>query len=84
MKERSLDNVASLATRDEGTSHACAEPLSADLLDALRSCLPVLPVLVTQLQEMAQQVEQAVVAVCGNFQGNGSASPQGGFPGSRW
>ena len=29
----------------------------------------MLPVLATQLQEVAQQVEQAVVGVCGNFQG---------------
>ena len=44
------------------------EPSATDLLDTLRSCLPVLPVLVAQLQEVVHHVEEAVVGVCGNFQ----------------
>ncbi|MGO9115298.1 MAG: methyl-accepting chemotaxis protein [Thermoguttaceae bacterium] len=68
MNERSLAKTVSVAPVDEGAACNCAELSSANLLNALRSCLPVLPVLATQLQEVANQVEQAVVGVCGNFQ----------------
>jgi methyl-accepting chemotaxis protein len=69
MIDRSLSKTISPAMRDDNTVNACAEPSSTNLLNALQSCIPVLPVLATQLQEVAQQVEQAVVGVCGNFQG---------------
>jgi methyl-accepting chemotaxis protein len=35
----------------------------------IRECLAVLPIVRTQLQETSRQVEDAVVAVCGNFTG---------------
>ena len=35
----------------------------------VRECLAVLPVIRTQLQETSQQIEDAVVGVCGNFTG---------------
>lgn len=69
MNDRALEKAASPAAREESAVGACKERSSAALLEALRSCLPVLPVLATQLQEVAHQVEEAVVGVCGNFQG---------------
>jgi methyl-accepting chemotaxis protein len=69
MNDRPFATSASPATGDESTGIARVELPSADPLNALRSCLPVLPVLATQLQEVARDVEQAVVGVCGSFQG---------------
>ena len=69
MNGKSLARALVPAAPGESTARASAEPPSANLLNALQSCLLVLPVPATQLQEVAQQVEQAVVGVCGNFQG---------------
>ena len=69
MTDGSLAKMVSPATRDESTTRDCAAPSAANPWNTLRSCIPVLPVLATQLQEVAHQVEEAVVGVCGNFQG---------------
>jgi methyl-accepting chemotaxis protein len=45
------------------------DPSTAELLEELRKCLPVLPILATQLQEVARNVEESVVRVCGSFMG---------------
>jgi methyl-accepting chemotaxis protein len=53
---------------DEGKAPARVDFPSADLSKSILACLPVFPVLATQLQEVVRQVEQAVEGVCGNFQ----------------
>ena len=45
------------------------DPSTAELLEELRKCLPVLPILARQLQEVTRNVEESVVRVCGSFMG---------------
>jgi methyl-accepting chemotaxis protein len=65
MNDRSLATTGFSTTCDESETCACAEPASQHLFSVLQSSLPVLA---SQLQEVAQEVEQAVVGVCGSFQ----------------
>lgn len=65
-------------TTETGDESAFAPDRSANaesdskLVRELGACLPLLPVLATQLREVAEQVEQGVVQVCRSFDGMAS------------
>lgn len=59
--------VSAVADRVATPNVVVQGPSTEDLLNGLRKCLPVLPILATQLQEVSRTVEQAVVEVCSSF-----------------
>jgi methyl-accepting chemotaxis protein len=68
MSNTTLTEVISLNAADEDRGRSDGESLFSVRKDALRSSLSVLPVVASQLQEVAKHVEEAVVKVCDSFQ----------------
>lgn len=52
----------------EGATATPSEPSDSALRAEVDACLPLLPVLATQLRDTIREVEEAVVGVCGSFQ----------------